>query len=631
MKAKKLAAVLLSALIMGGTLNSVGKFGGNTVMGAEYIISDQLYTKDGIIYKRDGDHVVISDAKGAKDSVEIPETIKLKESMLSTKLKEYPVTVIAANAFAGTGVTEVVLSKNIQRICNGAFRDCAALKSICIKNKDCVIESRGDTGDTICNEQSNGSHGSLFTGEIIGYEGSTAVNFAAENGYKFKPISSPEDGKVTSSVQTKPRVTTTTTKAVINPKTTAKPVTSARTAPVTTATQTNPIRFITETTTSETTTSTNPISFITEATTTEATTSTNPISFITEATTTETTTSTNPISFITEATTSVTTTSTNPIRFFTETTDASTTTQTTTVIKITTATTTSKTTTTTSATTTTSRTTTSASSTTSYIKKQNAVDSGADSTTTTVTYPPATLGKPVFHLSDTVVCLDDAQTKNQHVTISVDGANGLYCNTLIYVYFDSRMKVGEAYGGSAIQKLATGQAVGDTGDFIVLVTAGRVNDGKDGVMWEIDFTLPSNCQVGDVFTFEIGPTKYGMEPLFSDVECSDAGLAMTDYIFSEGLDVGSITVIDNDPYALGDVNNDTMIDSVDASMVLAEYAAVSSGNGSRFRNNQQPIAADVNGNGIIDAVDASSILAYYAYVSGNGEYVPFEDFVKRKK
>ena len=150
-------------------------------------------------------------------------------------------------------------------------------------------------------------------------------------------------------------------------------------------------------------------------------------------------------------------------------------------------------------------------------------------------------------------------------------------------------------------------------------------------MWEIEFTLPSDCQVGDVFTFEIGPTKYGMEPIFSDVDCSTEGMALTDYIFTKGIDAGSITVVDNQPYALGDVNNDKLIDSVDASMVLAEYAFVSSGNGTRFRNNQQPVAADVDENGIVDAVDASTILAYYAYVSGNGENIPFTDFVKRKK
>ena len=638
MKAKKLAAVFLSVLIMGGTLRSVENFGKNTAMGAEMTISDQFNIKDGIVYKKDNDHVVLSDAKGADGVIVVPETVTLKEGIL--KEKEYPVTVIGANAFAGTDVTEVILPKNIQRICQGAFRGCADLEVIRIENKDCVIESRAGSGDTICSVQSNGSQISSFTGEIQACDGSPAKEYADLHGYRFKEIVPPseEDNETVLTNSFGMPITTTVTTSSGNKATSpavtthAAVVTTKAARPVvTTAGYTNPLRFVTETTL------TNPLRFVTEATTTTTTTTaavTNPLRFVTEAATTSTA----------PATVTATATHTNPLRFVTEKTTEPTTTVTsrqTTVLRITTATrpvtttekaTTTTTTTVTSRTTTAPRTTTNAAAnTTSYVRRLNAVESGDVITTTTVSYPPANPGEPVFHLSDTVVCLDDAQTKNQHVTISVDGANGLYCNTLIYVYFDSRMKVGEAYGGPAIQKLATGQAVGDTGDFIVLVTAGRANDGKDGVMWEIEFTLPSDCQVGDVFTFEIGPTKYGMEPIFSDVDCSTEGMALTDYIFTKGIDAGSITVVDNQPYALGDVNNDKLIDSVDASMVLAEYAFVSSGNGTRFRNNQQPVAADVDENGIVDAVDASTILAYYAYVSGNGENIPFTDFVKRKK
>lgn len=64
----------------------------------------------------------------------------------------------------------------------------------------------------------------------------------------------------------------------------------------------------------------------------------------------------------------------------------------------------------------------------------------------------------------------------------------------------------------------------------------------------------------------------------------------------------------------GDVNNDGVVDAIDASMTLAEYASVSVGSGNKFTEIQQ-LAADVNIDNELNASDASSILAYYAQVS----------------
>jgi len=71
-------------------------------------------------------------------------------------------------------------------------------------------------------------------------------------------------------------------------------------------------------------------------------------------------------------------------------------------------------------------------------------------------------------------------------------------------------------------------------------------------------------------------------------------------------------------YALGDINNDTKIDAVDASGVLAEYARLGSSQPRQF-NDVQVKAGDVDKNGKTDAVDASNILAYYAYTSTSHE------------
>lgn len=67
----------------------------------------------------------------------------------------------------------------------------------------------------------------------------------------------------------------------------------------------------------------------------------------------------------------------------------------------------------------------------------------------------------------------------------------------------------------------------------------------------------------------------------------------------------------------GDVNDDGVINAVDASAVLTEYALIASGGGSTF-NQKKKIAGDVNEDGTINAVDASKILKYYAIQATGG-------------
>ncbi|MBP5430959.1 dockerin type I domain-containing protein [Ruminococcus sp.] len=65
---------------------------------------------------------------------------------------------------------------------------------------------------------------------------------------------------------------------------------------------------------------------------------------------------------------------------------------------------------------------------------------------------------------------------------------------------------------------------------------------------------------------------------------------------------------------LGDINDDGIIDAVDASNILYEYALTSAAKSSSMSESQK-VAADVDGNMMVDAVDASNVLSYYAYVS----------------
>ena len=68
---------------------------------------------------------------------------------------------------------------------------------------------------------------------------------------------------------------------------------------------------------------------------------------------------------------------------------------------------------------------------------------------------------------------------------------------------------------------------------------------------------------------------------------------------------------------LGDVTGDGLVDATDASSILQEYAALSTGNPSGYTELQRK-AGDVNFDDMIDASDASNILQYYAYLSTGG-------------
>lgn len=75
-----------------------------------------------------------------------------------------------------------------------------------------------------------------------------------------------------------------------------------------------------------------------------------------------------------------------------------------------------------------------------------------------------------------------------------------------------------------------------------------------------------------------------------------------------------------------DLNFDSRIDGIDASMVLTEYANVSVGNERTFTSTQHWLA-DTNYDGLVTAVDASNILTRYAYNSSHDKPMPTETVI----
>ena len=133
----------------------------------------------------------------------------------------------------------------------------------------------------------------------------------------------------------------------------------------------------------------------------------------------------------------------------------------------------------------------------------------------------------------------------------------------------------------------------------------------------------------------------------------EAGKLQMTYVFTKGIYNGYIRILgekktttttptttttvttkanpdETTEYKLGDVNNDRMINAVDASEVLTYYAMTSTNKNGDLDANQK-LAADVDRNGSINAVDASNILSYYAYVSTTKETpMSMEEFIKKK-
>ena len=109
------------------------------------------------------------------------------------------------------------------------------------------------------------------------------------------------------------------------------------------------------------------------------------------------------------------------------------------------------------------------------------------------------------------------------------------------------------------------------------------------------------------------------------------GYTTSSTVTQPGITTTTTTTSQHSDYNLGDVNNDGMINAVDASSVLAYYAMISTNKDGGYNDNQKA-AADVNHDGLINAVDASNILSYYAYISTTKEaVVSMEEYTNSNK
>lgn len=127
----------------------------------------------------------------------------------------------------------------------------------------------------------------------------------------------------------------------------------------------------------------------------------------------------------------------------------------------------------------------------------------------------------------------------------------------------------------------------------------------------------------------------GMNDIDSDIgsaseykhKHADLGVTVNEIAAKNGLSLYSY----DKKFEFGDVSDDGLIDSVDASMILAEYARLSTADKYGIFSAGQKTAADVDKNGRIDSVDTSAILSYYAYKSTKSDNTTLSEFINRKK
>ena len=238
---------------------------------------------------------------------------------------------------------------------------------------------------------------------------------------------------------------------------------------------------------------------------------------------------------------------------------------------------------------------------------------------------------------------DYAKGKVQRIYFSITGATEPVSHIKFHIFYDTRLTVKENSNGEvittgkALQDFTTGSSMVEEGQLVFYAYSDdtMLNNGS---IFTIDFIVPENAEQGEVYPFGISYVYDGIAyDTFLNSEQNDAGKLQMAYVFTKGIFNGYIkingekktTSVPPAEYTLGDVNNDSQINAVDASSVLTYYARISTDQNGGYTEDQE-LAADVDNDGLINAVDASNILSYYAYVStAKGNIMSLQEFMKK--
>lgn len=146
-------------------------------------------------------------------------------------------------------------------------------------------------------------------------------------------------------------------------------------------------------------------------------------------------------------------------------------------------------------------------------------------------------------------------------------------------------------------------------DYPLAVFDAVINVDTPAGMYTVDFMTEETSNLCDILY------KYG------------ADIASKEF-FPSGDHAPSLRINMSDRM-LGDVNNDGVVDGVDATLTLRAYTLILSNMDSGFTP-AETAAADVDGDGAITGIDATLILRYYTYVISYGN-IDFITFLKTDK
>ncbi|MBR3901993.1 MAG: leucine-rich repeat domain-containing protein, partial [Ruminococcus sp.] len=146
-------------------------------------------------------------------------------------------------------------------------------------------------------------------------------------------------------------------------------------------------------------------------------------------------------------------------------------------------------------------------------------------------------------------------------------------------------------------------------------------------------TLPAGFDIAKAFEWTNGTVESNIltfdddtMPVFYAYDSGNDQTAFFRLVTENFVDELLFPPTDEPTLPLGDINGNNIVDSSDASNVLAVYALVSTGKESGLTA-EQKTAADVNGDGKYDSIDASLILAYYSHIQTGGTGT-IEDYLK---
>ena len=261
--------------------------------------------------------------------------------------------------------------------------------------------------------------------------------------------------------------------------------------------------------------------------------------------------------------------------------------------------------------------------------------------------------KPVIIISHEKLSYEEAKNSPvRTVNVYIKNAENAYANAGFTIRFDERLTLIKtedddiACVSHACSKCHS-TFIPDTEHGFRAIIMSSDNVGRDGTMFSFNVKLPDDFdEKGEKYPIEL---YYNAGDLFSNVAMDEESQLMEAWLFTQGIDHGyievepqwigttstatkavtttTVTTTTKTEYTLGDANNDSRIDSVDASNILKKFAELST---SGTASEKEMAVCDVNNDGKIDSVDASTVLAYYAVVSSNDSQKSFSDYLKEK-